>query len=147
MPNPGTHEVPGVSAGNGFPDKFGDIDDEIGFVLIWVCRCANLAGTGADDVIEPAIGLAVGQVEHRADDLAASWRVGAAIAVPLEHDGGPVVGPDDSAEIRPERPGRTLPLGKFAPRKRPVTEPSQRPSAMKNSCCQPPLRVIPQLSG
>jgi hypothetical protein len=86
-------------------------------------------------------------VKHRPDDLAASRWICAAIPVPLEHDGGPFVGLDDSAEIWAERPGRTLPLGKFAPRKRPVTAPSQRPSAMKNSCCQPPSRLTLQLSG
>src|SRR5215471_6805700 len=36
---------------------------------------------------------------------------------------------------------------KFAPRKRPATEPSQRPLARKNICCQPPSRPTAQLSG
>src|SRR5215469_17392756 len=93
-----------VSVGDGFPDQFGDIDDEIRSLLARVSGCTDLAADGADDVVEPAIGLAVGQVIHRPDDLAAFWRVGPAVPVPLDHDRGPVVGLDDGAEVRPERP-------------------------------------------
>jgi hypothetical protein len=41
----------------------------------------------------------------------------------------------------------SLDSAKFAPRNRPVTEPSQRPSAIKNNCCQPASRPTAQLSG
>jgi hypothetical protein len=34
----------GASVGDGFPHQLGDIDDEIGFELIWIGWCANLAG-------------------------------------------------------------------------------------------------------
>jgi hypothetical protein len=33
----------GASVGDGFPHQLGDIDDEIGFELIWIGWCANLA--------------------------------------------------------------------------------------------------------
>ncbi len=65
----------GASVGDGVPDQLGAIDDEIRFELTWITRCANLAD--ADDVVQPAIVLAVGQVKHRPDDLTASRRVGA----------------------------------------------------------------------
>ena len=40
--------------------------------LGWISGSADLAGADADRVVQPAIGLAVGQVEDRPDDLAAS---------------------------------------------------------------------------
>src|SRR2546429_8669911 len=78
--------------------------------------------------------------------LAGLRRVGAAIPVPLHHDHGPVIGVDDGPEVRPEGPSAPSFRGKFAPRNRPVTNPSQRPSARKNICCQPPSRPTAQLS-
>jgi hypothetical protein len=83
--------------------------------LIWVAGGANFAGAGADDVIQPTVRLAVGLVKHCANDLPASRRVGAAVPMPLEHDGGTIVGLDDGAEVRPERADRAVPLGKVRP--------------------------------
>jgi hypothetical protein len=83
-------------------------NDEIGFGLAWVAGRADLADTDADDVVQPLTGLAVGQVEHCPDDPAASRWVGAAIAVPLHHDHGAVVGLDDGAEVGPEGPFRAV---------------------------------------
>jgi hypothetical protein len=37
---------------------------KIGSFLSWIARCADLAGADADRVIQPAIGLVVGQVKH-----------------------------------------------------------------------------------
>jgi hypothetical protein len=42
-----------VSVGDGFPDQFGDVDDEIGFGLAGVERRADLADTDTDDVVQP----------------------------------------------------------------------------------------------
>src|SRR5690348_6224816 len=64
---------------------------------------ADLADADADGVVQPPVGLAVGQVEHGADDLAAPGRIGTPVPVPLDHDDRPVVGLDHSAEVRPER--------------------------------------------
>ena len=70
--------IPGVSQAaspalvrDGFPDEFGDVDDEIRFFLARIAGRADLADGDADDVVEPAVRLAVGQVEDRADDLPA----------------------------------------------------------------------------
>ena len=63
----------GVSAGDGLPDQLGDIDDQIGSGLGWIAGRADLAGAHADGVVQPAVGLAVGQVEQCPDDLTASW--------------------------------------------------------------------------
>jgi hypothetical protein len=41
-------------------------------------------------------------------DLAPPRRVGAAIPVPLHHDGGPIVGLDDGPEVGPEGAVRSL---------------------------------------
>jgi hypothetical protein len=60
-----------------------------------------------------AVGLAVGLVKHRPDDLTPSRWVGAAVTVPLNHDRGPVIGLDDGAEVWPERAGRALALGEI----------------------------------
>ncbi len=46
------------------PDQLGDIDDEIRSGLTRITRIANLADADADDVVQPATGLAVGQVKH-----------------------------------------------------------------------------------
>ncbi len=81
-----------ASFGDGFPDQLGNIDDEIRSGLTWIAGGEDLAGTDADDVVQPTVGVAVGQAKHRTDDLAASRRVGAAVPVPLHHDRGPVVG-------------------------------------------------------
>ena len=45
------------------------------------------------------------------------------------------------------QPSTVRRCGKFAPRKRPVIEPSQRPSARNRCCSHPPSRVTIQLSG
>src|SRR6266853_4819195 len=103
--------VHGSSAGDGFPDQLGNIDDEIRGRLTWIAGCADLAGADADDVVQPAIGLAVGQVKHCPHDLAASRRVGAPVPVQLHHDHGPVVSLDDGAEVWPERAGRAFAAG------------------------------------
>ena len=63
-----------ASFGDGFPDQLGNIDDEIRSGLTWIAGSADLAGTDADDVVQPTAGLAVDQVKHRTDDLAASRR-------------------------------------------------------------------------
>jgi hypothetical protein len=76
--------------------------------LAWVGGRADFADGDTDNIVEPAIGLAVGEVKHRADDLTAFRRIGAAIPVPLHHDRGAVVGFDDGPEVGPEWPGRTL---------------------------------------
>jgi hypothetical protein len=48
---------------DGFPDEFGDVDDEIRFFLIRIAGRADLADADADDVVEPAVRLPVGQVQ------------------------------------------------------------------------------------
>ena len=63
-----------MSFGDGFPDQLGNIDDEIRSGLTWIAGGADLAGTDADDVVQPTAGLAVGSVKHRTDDLGASRR-------------------------------------------------------------------------
>ena len=63
----------GVSAGDRFPDQLGDIDDQIGSGLAGIAGRAYLAGAHPDGVVQPAVGLAVGQVKQCPDDLAASW--------------------------------------------------------------------------
>ena len=63
----------GVSAGDGFPDQLGDIDDQIGSGLAGIAGRADLAGAHADGVVQPPVGLAVGQVKPCPDDLAAPW--------------------------------------------------------------------------
>lgn len=137
----------GVSVGDQFPDQLGDVDHQIGPGLTWIARCADLADRDTDNIVQSAIGLAIGQMKQCPDDLTAPRWIGAAIAVPLHHDRGPIVGLDDGAEVRPEGPSAPSFRGKFAPRKRPVIDPSQRPSAIKKSCCQPPSRPTAQLSG
>ena len=57
-----------------------------------------------------------------------------------------------SASITARTSGRNGPAavrrwGKFAPRKRPLIEPSQRPSARYRCCSHPPSRPTTQLSG
>ena len=94
--------------GDGFPDELGDVDDKIGSGLAWINGPADLAGADADGVVQPAVGLAVGQVEHRPDDLTMFGRVGAPVPVPLHHDHGPVVDLDDGPEVGPEGAGRAL---------------------------------------
>src|SRR5580704_1163026 len=91
-----------VSAGDGLPDQLSHVDDQIRSGLAWIARGADLAGADADRVVQPAVRLAVGEVKHRPDDLAAFWRVGPAVAVPLHHDHRSVVGLDDSPEVWPE---------------------------------------------
>jgi hypothetical protein len=54
----------GASVGDGLPDQLGHIDDQIGSGLTWIAGCANLAGADADRVVQPTVGLAVGQVKH-----------------------------------------------------------------------------------
>ena len=76
--------------------------------LRWIARRTHFAGADADRVVEPVVRFAVGHVKQRPDDLAAFQRVGTAVAVPLHHDHGPVVGLDDSPEVRPERTSRAL---------------------------------------
>ena len=98
-----------MPAGDGFPDQLGDIDNQIGSGLAWIARRADLAGAHADGVVQPAVGLAVGQVEQCPDDLTASWGVSAAIPVPLNHDHGPVAGLDDGGEVWPEGAFRAFP--------------------------------------
>jgi hypothetical protein len=56
-----------------FPDQLGDIDDQTGSGLAGIAGRADLAGAHADGVVQPAVGLAVGQVEQCPGDLAASW--------------------------------------------------------------------------
>ena len=63
----------------GFPDQLGDVDDEIGFGLAGAAGRADLADTDADDVVQPPVGLTVGQVEQRPHDLTASRWIGAAV--------------------------------------------------------------------
>jgi hypothetical protein len=72
-----------VSVGDRFPDQLGDIDDEIGFGLAWVARRSDLADTDADDVVQPPIWLAIGQVEQRPTTWRRPGGVGAAIPMPL----------------------------------------------------------------
>ena len=107
----GTRQPADVSVGDGFPDQLGDIDDQIRSGLTWIARIANLAGTDADDVVQPGIWFAVGQVKHRSHDLTASQRVSAPVPVPLHHDHGPVVGLDNGPEVRPEGTGRAFAAG------------------------------------
>ena len=104
----GKREEARASVGDGLPDQLGHLNDQIRSGLTWIARCANLADADADHVVQPAVGLAVGQVKHRPDDLAAFLRVGTAIPMPLNHDRGPVVGLDDSPEVWPEGAGRAL---------------------------------------
>src|SRR6516225_10169121 len=101
----------GRSVGDGFPDQLRDVDYQVRCGLARIGGCADLAGADADGVVQPAIGLAVGQVKDRPDDLTAFRRVGAAIPVPLHHDRGPIIGLDDGPEVGPEGPGRTLLAG------------------------------------
>ena len=54
----------GTSVGEGLPDQLGHIDDQIGTGLTGIAGCANLAGADADRVVQPTVGLAVGQVKH-----------------------------------------------------------------------------------
>jgi hypothetical protein len=119
QPAPAGRGLPALSVGDGFPDQLGDIDDEIRSFLIGIAGRAYLADTGADGVVQPAIGLAVGQVKYRPDDLTAPWRIRAAIPMPLKHDGGSIVGLDDGTKVWPERAGRTVPLGKVRPTEAP----------------------------
>ena len=49
------------SVGNRFPDQLSDIDDQIWPGLCWIAGCADLANTDADGIIQPTIGLAVGE--------------------------------------------------------------------------------------
>ena len=53
-----------ASVGDGLPDQLSHLDDQIGSCLTWIARCADLAGADTDRVVQPAIGLAVGQVEQ-----------------------------------------------------------------------------------
>src|SRR6185437_6374033 len=96
----------------GLPDQLGHIHDQIRPGLSWIDRCAHFADADADRIVEPGVRLTVGQVKHRPDDLAALRRVGTAIAVPLHHDHRPVVGLDDSPEVRPEGTSRAFLPGK-----------------------------------
>src|SRR5215467_6754753 len=91
-----------MSVGDWFPDQLGDIDDQIRSGLGWVTGRADLAIADADDIVQPPVGLAVGQVKQCPDDLTASRWVSAAITVPLHHDRGAIVGLDDGAEVGPE---------------------------------------------
>jgi hypothetical protein len=68
---------------DGFPDQVGDIDDQIGSGLAGTTGCASLASAHTDDVVQPGMGLAVGQVEQDPHDLAAPRKAGAAIPVQL----------------------------------------------------------------
>src|SRR5215469_16607251 len=77
------------SVGDGFPDPLGDIEDQVGLGLAWGAACANFPDADADCVVQSAVGVAVGHVKHRPDDLAAAGRVGTAIPVPLQHDHSP----------------------------------------------------------
>ena len=70
------------SADRRHPDQPGDTDDQIRSGLTWIAGCADLAGADADRVVQPVIGLAVGQVKDRPDDLAAFRWVGTAVPGP-----------------------------------------------------------------
>ena len=96
-----------MSVGDWFPDQLGDIDDQIGSGLTWIAGCADLPGADTDNIVQPVIGLAVGQVKQRPDDLTASRWAGAAIPVPLHHDRGPIVGLDDGTEVGTSMNGDT----------------------------------------
>ena len=41
----------GGSAGEGFPDQLGDIDDEVGSGLAWITGVADVAGAHADGAV------------------------------------------------------------------------------------------------
>ncbi len=82
-----------------------DVDDEIGILPLGIVRCADLALADADNVVEAAVGVAVAEMKDGADDLPSSGWVRAAVSVQLEHDCRAVVGVDDGAEVRTERPG------------------------------------------
>jgi hypothetical protein len=92
------------SVGDWFPDEFGNVDHEVGALPIRILRRADLTHTHAHHVIEAAVAVAVAEVKDAADDLPSPRWVGAAISVPLEHDGRAVVGVDDGAEVWTERP-------------------------------------------
>lgn len=80
-----------------------------------IAGCANLAGTDADDGVQPATGLAVGLMKHSPEDLTTPRRVGATIPVSLNHDDGPIVSLDDSPEIWSEGTARALRTEPFHP--------------------------------
>jgi hypothetical protein len=108
----GQRQPAGKSFGDGLPDQLGDIHDQIRSGLTWITRIADLAGAHAHDIVQPAIGLTVGQVKHRPHDLTASQRVSAPVPVPLHHDHSPVVSLDHGPEVRPERAVRAFAAGK-----------------------------------
>jgi hypothetical protein len=67
-----------------------------------VRRSTHLTDGDTDHVVQAAIALVGAEVKDRADDLTPPRRVGPAVPVPFEHDGGPVVGFDHRTEVRPE---------------------------------------------
>ena len=137
----------GASVGDGFPDQLGDIDDEIRSGLPGIAGDADLAHADADDVIQPAIGLTVGQMKHRPHDLTATRRVGATIPVPLNHDRRPIVSLDDRSEVWPERAGRALPAWKVRPTKAPSYRTLTASLGDKEQLLPAALEVTAQLSG
>ena len=68
-----------------------------------VLRRTDLAHADAHDVIESAVAIVVAEMKDGADDLPSAGRVRTAVPVQLEHDGGAVVGVDDSADLGTER--------------------------------------------
>jgi len=135
------------SVGDGFPDQLGDIEDQVGLGLAWGAACANFPDADADCVVQSAVGVAVGHVKHRPDDLAAAGRVGTAIPVPLQHDHSPVVGLDDSAEVGPEGAVRAVLEGEVRAAEPPVYPPLAASLSYENIWLQPPARPTAQLSG
>lgn len=136
------------SLGDWFPDEFGNVDHKVGAVLVRIVRRADLAYTYAHDVVEAAVAFAIAEVKDAANDLPSARWVGAAVSVPLDQD---IVAPS-SVSIAARKSGRNGPAavrrcGKFAPRKRPLMEPSQRPSARNRCCSHPPSSSTIQLSG
>ena len=58
------HRPAGASVGDGLPDQLGHVDDQIGPGLGGIAGSADLAGADADHIVQPTIGLAIGQVKH-----------------------------------------------------------------------------------
>ncbi len=82
-------------------DDLVDVDDEVDAAAVFTR--SNLAFDRAEDVVQPAVALIVGQVNCARDDLAAPLRIAAPVALPVEEDRRAVVGLDHALEVRAER--------------------------------------------
>jgi hypothetical protein len=85
---------------DGFPDQVGDIDDQIGSGLAGTTGCASLASAHTDDVVQPGMGLAVGQVEQGPT----SWRRSGRLARPYPCSSTMIMAPSSASMKAREGP-------------------------------------------